>query len=108
VGAEATGDAFTFVTPEEERDLQDIERALTCRIPRIVLPGFDYTVIESSFASSSGERGRHQRSGGNSGKWRGQRNAQRRGSGEASQSSSGRPWERTNWEPSHAGQTAAN
>jgi ATP-dependent RNA helicase RhlE len=40
--AEATGDAFTFVSPDEDRELQDIERALGKRLPRVTLPGFDY------------------------------------------------------------------
>lgn len=40
--AEATGDAFTFVAPDEDRELQDIERALGKRLPRVTLPGFDY------------------------------------------------------------------
>ncbi|HET7453231.1 MAG TPA: DEAD/DEAH box helicase [Thermoanaerobaculia bacterium] len=38
--AEATGDAFTFVSPEEEGDLRAIERAIGKRLPRIVLPDF--------------------------------------------------------------------
>ena len=41
--AEATGDAYTFVAPEEESDLAAIERALGKRLPRVTLPGFDYT-----------------------------------------------------------------
>jgi ATP-dependent RNA helicase RhlE len=40
--AEATGDAFTFVAPEEEQDLRAIERALGKTLPRVTLPGFDY------------------------------------------------------------------
>jgi ATP-dependent RNA helicase RhlE len=40
--AEATGDAFTFVAPEEEADLRAIERAIGKRLPRITVPGFDY------------------------------------------------------------------
>ena len=40
--AEATGDAFTFVSPEEEADLRAIERAIGKRLPRITVPGFDY------------------------------------------------------------------
>jgi len=32
--AELTGDAFTFVSPEEEGDLRDIERAVGRRLPR--------------------------------------------------------------------------
>src|SRR5436309_10044879 len=41
--AEMTGDAFTFVAPEEEGELRAIERAIGERLPRITLPGFDYT-----------------------------------------------------------------
>ncbi len=40
--AEATGDAFTFVAPEEEGDLRAIERAVGKRLPRVTLPDFDY------------------------------------------------------------------
>jgi ATP-dependent RNA helicase RhlE len=41
--AEATGEAFTLVSPEEEGALQDIERALGRRLPRVTVPDFDYT-----------------------------------------------------------------
>jgi ATP-dependent RNA helicase RhlE len=37
-----TGDAFTFVAPEEESDLRAIERAIGKRLPRVTVPGFDY------------------------------------------------------------------
>jgi len=40
--AEATGDAFTFVAPEEEGDLRGIERAIGRRLPRVTVPDFDY------------------------------------------------------------------
>jgi ATP-dependent RNA helicase RhlE len=40
--AEMTGDAFTFVAPDEEADLRAIERAVKARLPRITLPDFDY------------------------------------------------------------------
>ena len=40
--AEATGDAFTFVSPEEEGDLHAIERVVGRRLPRILVPDFDY------------------------------------------------------------------
>ncbi len=40
--AETTGDAFTFVAPDEESDLSAIERAIGKRLPRVTLPGFDY------------------------------------------------------------------
>jgi ATP-dependent RNA helicase RhlE len=41
--AEATGEAFTFVSPDEESDLRDIERAIGKRLPRVTVPDFDYT-----------------------------------------------------------------
>jgi ATP-dependent RNA helicase RhlE len=41
--AEATGEAFTFVSPQEEDDLRAIERAIGKRLPRVTVPGFDYT-----------------------------------------------------------------
>jgi ATP-dependent RNA helicase RhlE len=40
--AQATGDAFTFVAPEEEGDLRAIERAVRTMLPRVTLPDFDY------------------------------------------------------------------
>ncbi|MDO8836129.1 MAG: DEAD/DEAH box helicase [Vicinamibacterales bacterium] len=40
--AEATGDAFTFVAPDEEKDLRLIERAIGRPLPRVTLPDFDY------------------------------------------------------------------
>ncbi len=40
--AEATGDAFTFVSPEEEGELRSIERAVGKRLPRVIVPDFDY------------------------------------------------------------------
>jgi ATP-dependent RNA helicase RhlE len=46
--AEATGDAFTFVSPEEESDLQAIEKAVGKRLPRVTLPGFDYSARADS------------------------------------------------------------
>ena len=40
--AEATGEAFTLVSREEEGSLRDIERAIGRRLPRVTLPDFDY------------------------------------------------------------------
>jgi len=40
--AEATGDAFTFVAPDEEGELRGIERAIGKRLPRVEVPDFDY------------------------------------------------------------------
>ena len=41
--AEATGEAFTFVSPNEEGDLRAIERVIGKRLPRVTVPDFDYT-----------------------------------------------------------------
>ena len=40
--ASATGDAFTFVAPDEQDDLRKIERAINKQLPRVTLPTFDY------------------------------------------------------------------
>jgi ATP-dependent RNA helicase RhlE len=40
--AEAVGDAFTFVAPDEDDDLRRIERVLGKRLPRVIVPDFDY------------------------------------------------------------------
>ena len=40
--AEAMGEAFTFVAPDEENELRAIERAISKRLPRVTLPDFDY------------------------------------------------------------------
>ncbi|HYN08053.1 MAG TPA: DEAD/DEAH box helicase [Vicinamibacterales bacterium] len=40
--AEATGDAFTFVAPEERDELAAIERALGRPLARVTVPDFDY------------------------------------------------------------------
>jgi ATP-dependent RNA helicase RhlE len=55
--AEAVGDAFTFVAPEEETDLRAIEKAIGKRLPRITLPDFDYSARpEGKFEVPIGER----------------------------------------------------
>jgi ATP-dependent RNA helicase RhlE len=41
--AEATGEAFTFVAPDEEGDLRSIEKAVGRRLPRVTVPDFDYS-----------------------------------------------------------------
>ena len=40
--AEMTGEAFTFVSPDEEQDLRAIERAIGRSLPRVTLPDFNY------------------------------------------------------------------
>jgi ATP-dependent RNA helicase RhlE len=40
--AEMTGEAFTFVTPQDEGDWRAIERAIGRSLPRVTLPDFNY------------------------------------------------------------------
>jgi ATP-dependent RNA helicase RhlE len=40
--AEMTGEAFTFVTPQDEADWRAIERAIGRTLPRVTLPDFNY------------------------------------------------------------------
>jgi ATP-dependent RNA helicase RhlE len=55
--AEATGDALTFVAPDEEPDLRAIERAIGRRIPRLTVSGFDYGHVPAErFEIPIGER----------------------------------------------------
>ncbi|MGA2642346.1 MAG: DEAD/DEAH box helicase [Spirochaetia bacterium] len=57
--AQLTGDAYTLLAPEEERDFGAIERALGKRLPRHRADGFDYT----SRPALSGRPEREQDSG---------------------------------------------
>src|SRR5262245_17466759 len=53
--AELTGEAFTFVSREEEGELRDIERTVGKSLPRVTVPDFDYTAAAP--AMPRGERG---------------------------------------------------
>jgi ATP-dependent RNA helicase RhlE len=54
--AQATGDAITLVSPDEEGTLRTIERAVGQRISRVTLPGFDYTETAPPLEIPVGER----------------------------------------------------
>jgi ATP-dependent RNA helicase RhlE len=55
--AGATGEAYTFMSPEEESDVHSIERAVGGRLPRRMLEGFDYDAPEKErFEVPVGER----------------------------------------------------
>ncbi|PIU40006.1 MAG: hypothetical protein COT00_03970 [Candidatus Omnitrophica bacterium CG07_land_8_20_14_0_80_50_8] len=54
--AEATGDAFSLVSPDEEAMIKEIERVINQRLPRVTLPDFNYR--KSSHAAPP--RGRSQ------------------------------------------------
>ncbi len=48
-----TGDAFTFITPEDEPQVRSIERVLGRKIERRMLEGFDYTRSEATHHTQS-------------------------------------------------------
>jgi ATP-dependent RNA helicase RhlE len=55
--AEATGEAYTLVSPEEEKDLKAIERAVGKPLKRVTVPGFDYNARSAErFEVPIGER----------------------------------------------------
>jgi ATP-dependent RNA helicase RhlE len=58
--AEATGAAFTLMSPDEEGSLRGIERAIEKRLPRVTLPDFDYAQ-HAPAAVSSRKRQRRRR-----------------------------------------------
>ncbi len=63
---DAVGDAFTLMTPEEQKSVVEIERFLGRTIPRVMLPDFDYKMRPKEIADSvkyAGERPRGRRDG---------------------------------------------
>jgi ATP-dependent RNA helicase RhlE len=63
--ADATGDAFVFVSPPEESSLRGIEKAIHKSLPRVTLPGFDYAARPASPEPGARPRpgSRHHRGG---------------------------------------------
>jgi ATP-dependent RNA helicase RhlE len=57
--AEATGSAFTLVSPEEEESLRAIEKAIGSRLPRVTLPDFDYRASAPPPAATHRPRRQH-------------------------------------------------
>jgi ATP-dependent RNA helicase RhlE len=41
--ADASGDAFTFFSPQEAAEIEAIERAIKKKLPRVIVSGFDYS-----------------------------------------------------------------
>jgi ATP-dependent RNA helicase RhlE len=55
--ADATGDAYTLVSPEEEKNLRDIERVIGKPLPRVTVEGFDYAArVKERFEVPIAER----------------------------------------------------
>jgi len=55
--AQAVGDAFTIVTPENEKDIRDIQRFIGARIPELQLEGFPYGPYEPGPEKERGRGG---------------------------------------------------
>ncbi|HVU25635.1 MAG TPA: DEAD/DEAH box helicase [Opitutus sp.] len=62
--AQAVGDAFTLVTPENAGDVRDIERFIGQRIPELRLAGFDYKPLAPRPPQPSTPAGSNRRPGG--------------------------------------------
>ncbi|HET9261437.1 MAG TPA: DEAD/DEAH box helicase [Vicinamibacterales bacterium] len=88
--AEATGEAFTFVSPEEEGSLRDIERTIGRRLPRVTLPDFDYAARPGRLELPLAQRIAEIRARKRQARARQQTDAARRSAGER-----GRPPDRT-------------
>jgi ATP-dependent RNA helicase RhlE len=86
---DAIGDAFTLMSPEEQKDFAAIERFLGRAVPRVMLPDFDYKMrpreIADSIRSSDRKGG-----GGHGGGARGGRGSAPAGGGRHGRSSNGR------------------
>jgi ATP-dependent RNA helicase RhlE len=76
--AEAKGDAFTFVSPEELDELSAIEKALGRRLPMVTVPDFDYAAEPPALERRSrGARSGGRRGGGGGGSGAGGRRGRR-------------------------------
>ena len=62
--AQAVGDAFTLVTPENAGDIRDIQRFIGQKIPELRLAGFDYKPFTARPASAVPARGGRGQQGG--------------------------------------------
>lgn len=56
--AQAVGDAFTLVTPENAADIRDIQRFIGAKIPELRLEGFDYKPFTARPVDSQPQRPR--------------------------------------------------
>ncbi|MBI5766836.1 MAG: DEAD/DEAH box helicase [Verrucomicrobia bacterium] len=72
--AQAVGDAFTLVTPENAGDIRDIQRFIGAKIPELRLEGFDYKPLAPRPAQPPrGSLPGQLRPHGGGGRWRGRR-----------------------------------
>jgi ATP-dependent RNA helicase RhlE len=76
---DAVGDAFTLMSPEEQKDFTAIERFLGRAVPRVMLPDFDYKMRPREIADSI--RGSDRKGGGGHGGGGGGRGGRSSGAG---------------------------
>ena len=79
---EAVGDAFTLMSPDEQKTMAAIERFLGRTIPRVMLPDFDYHMRPKDIAQSVGYKPDSRRKGAPSGKHRPSSPDRHRGGGD--------------------------
>ena len=79
--AEAAGTAFTLVSPEEEDSLRGIEKVIGRRLPRVILPDFEYTARSQPLEVPHAQRIAEIRRRKQEERKRAQINAARRGAG---------------------------
>ena len=66
--AQAVGDAFTLVSPENRNDVRDIQRFIGQTIPELKLEGFPYAPLTARPEPAPGQGQRGQRQGGGGGR----------------------------------------
>jgi len=66
--AQAVGEAFTLVTPENRNDVRDIQRFIGQTIPEMKLEGFPYAPLTARPEPAPGQGQRGQRQGGGGGR----------------------------------------
>jgi len=86
--AELTGEAFTFVAPDEEQDLRAIERTVHKTLPRVTIPDFDYRAAGAQLEVPHAQRIAEIRRRKADERQRSKTNAERRGNHAASPRSS--------------------
>ena len=79
--AEAAGTAFTLVSPEEEDSLRGIEKVIGRRLPRVILPDFEYAARSQPLEVPHAQRIAEIRRRKQEERKRAQINAARRGAG---------------------------
>ena len=93
--AEMTGNAFSFVAPEDEGEVKLIERAIAIKINRVKVEDFDYRQQVPAHTGGGGGGG-HRHNGGNGGGGNGQ------GRSRSHRHSDTRPWLRGGKRPAHS------